>query len=183
MQDSYLNFQKRQMQKISPATFKHGVITAVYRQSWSADVVVEGDVQTVLKGIPMSSAVPYNVRVGQLCRIDMFDETNPKDSVVAYTYGTAPSSVWIVKTGTAYVTSNGQAIPHGLGQKPDFYILMGYGQVISLAGVTYGGIYTADYGSGGHPADATNIYSLLSGNVVVSAQCVWAALVIPNKNF
>jgi hypothetical protein len=177
MQDSYLNFQKRQLGKISPATFKHGVIAAVYRQSWSADVVVEGDMQTVLKNIPMSSAVPYNVRVGQLCRIDMFDETNPKDSVVAYTYGTAPSSNIIIKSSgpqLVAVSASGQAIPHGLGQVPDFYFLMGYGAT--------GGGYVADYGSGGNPANATNIYSLVIGQPG-TVNCVWMAFVILNKNF
>jgi hypothetical protein len=181
MQDSYLNFQKRQLNKISPATFKHGIIAAVYRQSWTADVIVEGDIQTILKNIPMSSAVPYNVQVGQLCRIDMFDETNPRDSVVAYTYGNAPSSnVLAVKMGTAFITGSGQGIAHGLGQVPDVYFLMGYGQYVSN-NTTYGGMYTADYGSGGHPADATYIYSLLSG-YSVAANCVWAAFILRNKN-
>ena len=179
MQDSYLNFQKRQLNKISPATFKHGIIAAVYRQSWTADVIVEGDIQTILKNIPMSSAVPYNVQVGQLCRIDMFDETNPRDSVVAYTYGTAPfSNILRVKTsgsGLVYVTAGGQAIPHGLGQVPDFYFLIGYGS-------TAGTGYVADYGSGGKPADATNIYSLAIGGNPGAINCVWAAFVILNKN-
>jgi hypothetical protein len=77
----------------SPATFKKAVIATVHSESATADVYIVGNAQSLLKNIPLSSAVDANdVKVGDKCRVDMFDETNPDDSVVAYTYGRKKSN-------------------------------------------------------------------------------------------
>jgi hypothetical protein len=70
------------------ATYKKGVIAKISLDTASADVTVVGSNQNVLKNIPFSSAIDLNdITVGDKCRIDMFDESNPSDSVIAYTYG------------------------------------------------------------------------------------------------
>lgn len=78
---------KIQNQKLLPATFKRGIISKVNLETFTADVYIIGNPQTILKDIPMSSAIDSNeVQAGQRCRIDMFDESNKSDMVVAYTY-------------------------------------------------------------------------------------------------
>lgn len=174
MQDAYLNFQKKQDRKIRAATFKHGIISAVYLQSWSADVIIEGDIQTILKNVPMSSAVPYTVQKGQLCRVDMFDESNPRDSIVAYTYGISPNPNFIVTSGSASVTNNQDPIAHGLGVVPDFYW-------VSAVGSTGGG-YDAYPPNSVKPADITNLYVHQWGSPG-TLSVDWMAVVVPKKNF
>jgi hypothetical protein len=79
----------KDMQNITgSATYKKGIIAKLYLDSASADVVIVGSNQTVLKNISFSSAIDLNdIMVGDKCRVDMFSEYNPSDSVIAYTYG------------------------------------------------------------------------------------------------
>ena len=87
MLDPYLNLVSKQNNKVTPATFKKGVISAVHTNSNTADVLVVGNNDTTLKNIPVSSVIILSVAdVGKRCRIDMFDETNPNDCVIAYLY-------------------------------------------------------------------------------------------------
>lgn len=84
---SYLQLHQQANEKVTPATFKRGIISAVNVHAMTADVQIVGNQSTVLKGIPLSSAInPATLSVGARCRIDMFSESNPNDCVVAYTY-------------------------------------------------------------------------------------------------
>lgn len=86
--DTYLGVHKKANDHTIPATFKRGIVSAINIQSGTMDVQIIGNQTTVLKGIQISSAVNiYTARIGDKCRIDFFDETNPNDAVVAYTYG------------------------------------------------------------------------------------------------
>lgn len=136
---------KASQNTLVPASNKKGIINQFYPESWTADVQIIGSVQTVLKGIPVSLAVSASdIKAGDRCRVDMFDETNPRDSVVAYTYGRAKYK----KTNSGFfshTTGTNVSVPHGLGIKPDFYCVSPQdsgGTVIYISQV----------------ADATNIY-------------------------
>jgi len=77
------------------ATFKKGILAKVYPDTATADVTIVGSTQSILKNIPMSSAVdPSDAKIGDRCRIDMFDESNPSDSVIAYIYGRKKSAAY-----------------------------------------------------------------------------------------
>ncbi len=121
MRESFRDTIKRQNQKLIPSTFKRGVITNVYVNMAQADVIIVGDEQTILKGIPLSSAInPKTIIAGDQCRIDMFDETNPNDMVIAYVYGRSQPKILTsfgsnsINNGTTSITFN-----HYLGFIPD----------------------------------------------------------------
>lgn len=147
--DAFLPTTKKVNDKITPASFKRGLIVALHPQSWTADVSIIGNTQTVLKNVPLSSAInPNEIQAGDKCRIDMFDETNQNDMVVAYTYGRRPKPltnsgfITITFTSTGGVDTS-QKIAHGLGSAP------------SMAGVS-----TYSYGVLAHvPADTGNFFS------------------------
>lgn len=72
---------------ITPASFKRGIVSAVYINNWTADVSIIGSTATTLKGIPISKALTAStVQAGMKCRVDFFSENVPGDAVLAYTY-------------------------------------------------------------------------------------------------
>ena len=88
MQDPARKQFEKAFGKTIPATFKKGIIAKLNTDLGTADVIIVGSNQTVLKNLPLSSAIDiYDIRLNDKCRVDMFDESNPQDSVVAYTYG------------------------------------------------------------------------------------------------
>ena len=99
-------------------SFKRGIIQKVYLDFWTADVQVVGSTQTLLKNIPLSSAVPLTVAIGDWCRLDLFDETNSSDMVVAYIYKRRATLFTTVNvtilggtaTGTAVVAANSMIV-------------------------------------------------------------------------
>lgn len=142
--DPYLKGVEKENKKVTPATFKRGLIVAVHNSSWSADVIVVGNNQTILKNIPLSSAInPNAIQAGDRCRIDMFDEVNQGDMVVAYTYGRKPSSLVHSGIYSAGITGSGTgvavSIPHGLGQVPTMVSVSSYALIGDLPGA---GVYT-----------------------------------------
>ena len=174
--DPYLKLVKKQNNKVTPATFKRGLIVNVYSTSWSADVIIIGNSQTILKNVPLSSAIsPSNIRAGDKCRIDMFDETNQDDMVVAYTYGRSPNTSVLVNHGFVSLNSgNYQAVAHGLSGTPNIISVSTWpGSVPSGGGEPAFAWVTQN----GTIADATNIYV----DVVSSAgvkEFYWAAAII-----
>ena len=88
--DPYLKIHGKANDRVTPATFKRGIINAIYAATGTADVQLVGNQSTVLKGIFFSSAVtPSKAKVGDKCRVDFFSEINPSDAVIAYLYGRA----------------------------------------------------------------------------------------------
>lgn len=78
---------KQQQRKLVRSTFKKGFINAVYPNSYTVDIYYAENPQQIMRNIPVAKSVAIStVRVQQRCRIDIFDETNPNDMVVAYTY-------------------------------------------------------------------------------------------------
>lgn len=79
-------FQEQQ-RKLVRSTFKKGFISAIHMGSNTVDVSYAESPQTIVRNIPIANSVSIStVIVGQRCRVDLFDETNPQDSVLAYTY-------------------------------------------------------------------------------------------------
>ena len=97
MQNSYRQVFHQTKEITSPATFKKAIVAQINRESATVDVTIVGNNQTVLKSLPISSAVTLDdLRIGDRCRVDMFDETNPQDAVIAYTYGRGRRPVYNV---------------------------------------------------------------------------------------
>ena len=113
---------------------------------------IVGNNQTVIRNIPVASSIDITkVNLGDRCRVDMFDEKNPNDMVVAYTY--AKPQVKKFSSGIFLVDHIGSTIPHGLGAVPD---------VISILENASGKVYQTA------PADSVNLYlkyDALAGNL------------------
>lgn len=111
---------KMQRDVLDRATFKKGIINAVNAQSCTADIYFAENPQTIIRNVKFSaSIIPSLVRAGDQCRVDLFDETNPNDMIVAHIYGrtfkqplTTLYSSGIGSFGAG--GSNSVTIPHGL---------------------------------------------------------------------
>lgn len=78
---------KNQHDKIVRSTFKKAYVNAVHASSRTVDVYFIENPQTIIRNIPVAGTVSIAaVLVGARCRIDIFDETNPNDMVMAYFY-------------------------------------------------------------------------------------------------
>lgn len=78
---------KEQQKKLVRATFKKAYVNAVNVSARTVDVYYAENPQTIIRNIPVADTVDITtVSVGRRCRVDLFDENNPLDSVMAYTY-------------------------------------------------------------------------------------------------
>lgn len=78
---------RKQQKKLIRATFKKGFINSVNVSGKTVDVYYAENPQTIIRNIPVADTVNISaVIIGKRCRIDIFDETNPSDSVMAFTY-------------------------------------------------------------------------------------------------
>jgi hypothetical protein len=78
---------KKQNEKLVRSSFKKGFIQAVNISSRTVDLSYAESPQTTLRNIPISDTINITtLQVGKRCRVDVFDETNPNDIVVSYTY-------------------------------------------------------------------------------------------------
>lgn len=78
---------KEQNKKEVRATFKKAFINAIHISANTVDVYFAENPQTIIKNIPISSGVDITQIIkGSRCRVDLFDETNPQDMVLAFTY-------------------------------------------------------------------------------------------------
>lgn len=162
---------KKQRDKLNRATFKKGFINAVNLNSTTADVYFAESNQTIVKNIPLAShIITDQIMIGDKCRVDVFDETNPNDMVIAYVYGrTIPYQKKVqFMTGNLSLNliSGSGTIAHGLGVIPDVF---GIWPFIGQAG----------YSSIDYPlatgADASNIdWTSSSTNTFVTAY--WFAI-------
>lgn len=126
---------EKQHNKLVRATFKKAIISNVNTAANTADVFFAQNPTTVIRAIPLASQiVASQVMVGDRCRVDVFDETNPNDMVVAYIYGRIMAIQKTLFNSGNYTFSNGQIfpvnIPHGLVDEngaaviPDVYGVM-----------------------------------------------------------
>ena len=115
----YQQIHEGQNKKLTPASLKKGVINAIYVSSWTADVQIIGGTSTILKNVPINLSLSLNdIKVGDRCKLDLFDETNPNDMVIAYTYGRAKFKK--SNSGSLSMAAGAVAtITHGLGIIPD----------------------------------------------------------------
>lgn len=161
--DGYLNLHGKANEKTSTATFKRGIINAIYPQQGTADVQIVGSHSTVIKGVFFSSGVnPNSVMVGDKCRIDMFSEINPADCVIAYTYGRKmTTSSHGVVTSTGSPTGTSVKINHGLNGVPTNVSFSPQLVIQGASPIT--NIVSANLDPN-KPVDATYIYILVFDN-------------------
>lgn len=90
MQVPYNQTFKDQNARLIPAGKKKAIISAVNVNQRQVDIYFINNPTTVIKGVPVSSNVNLtSASVGLVCKVDVFDETNQKDMIVAYLYGAA----------------------------------------------------------------------------------------------
>lgn len=78
---------KQQQQRLVRATFKKAFINAVHVSASTVDVAYAENPQTVIRNVPAAKSIDLStIFVGQRCRVDLYDETNPTDCVLAYVY-------------------------------------------------------------------------------------------------
>lgn len=79
---------KDQNKNLIPATFKKAVISAVNPTAFTADVVFSENPSNVIRSVSFAAHIDVTkVIQGDKCRVDVFDENNPRDMVIAYIYG------------------------------------------------------------------------------------------------
>ena len=67
---------------------RKGIVRSFDSASYTATVQIEGSLTTWLEDIPVSRGIPSGEMAnGRRCAVLFFDETNPKDAVVAAVYG------------------------------------------------------------------------------------------------
>ena len=87
MKVPYNTQYQQQNKKLIQASIKKAVITSVNIAARQVDLYFITNPGIVSKGVPVSSGVNLStIAAGTRCKVDIFDETNPKDMVVAYTY-------------------------------------------------------------------------------------------------
>lgn len=169
--DPYLDLHDKANKIVTPATFKRGIINAIHPVNGTVDVQLVGNQSTVLKNIYTSSAINLNtIRVGDKCRIDMFDETNPNDCVVAYVYGRQivdyAWGIYTIAVNTGGGASNIK-IPHTLGMIPTFATVSTDARIdMSAVGVQHAGVWVTNTGPNSVPFDNTYIYVTVSTSYV-----------------
>ncbi len=165
----YNRTYQNQNERLIPYSFKKAVISALYPNNNSADIAFVGNNQTIVKRVPLASNLNIaDINVGDRCKIDIFDPSNPNDMVLAYTYG-GKSSGPLFATGTATpsIGTVGDPIAHGLGVVPNcVFFIMTSTPGNGPGTVTYS-VWMPT------PPDSTNIY-LASFNHTVTVK--WYAI-------
>lgn len=171
---------KDQNKKLIRASFKKAFISSVNVSSNTADVYFAENPSTTIRNVPLASHIDSSSLVkGDRCRVDVFDETNPNDMVVAYIYGRSIKSGTLFKTGTQFYaggTTFPKNIAHGLVDKNGNGVVPDFFGVLIDSFVYYGPtnrtfLWWAD------AADATNIEVQSDGSPsTISATVYWFAI-------
>lgn len=126
---SYNSLYKQQNSKLIRATFKKAIINSINVSSNTANISIVGNSSTVIKNVPLASHILIsNLVVGDKCRVDLFDETNPTDMVIAYIYGRSMPYQKTVQFNSGFNIGVGvgtNKIAHGLGIVPDVSWVIG----------------------------------------------------------
>lgn len=135
-------------------------MTNVNPASNTVDVYFAQNPTTIVKNIPLASQVRANqVMIGDRCRVDMFDESNPNDCVCAYIYGRKFPPTAIFANGEGVTSGTGSfSVPHGLGFTPSIYFLFGI-----IGGGTAEATFL-DFTRGAGQADNLNLYAFAQQN-------------------
>lgn len=168
--ESFNDILKKGRNKTTPATFKRGVINTIHPNG-TADVQIVGNHSTILKGLYFSSAVnPSLARPGDKCRVDMFSEINPNDSVIAYIYGRqfTPLINKGYVTGS-YTAGTQYSVKHGLGVVPNIYTI---DNLPYLEGGTNVAALALDFST---PPNDTYLYFKPGGSGLLTLTFFWFA--------
>lgn len=93
MEISYNDIFKNQNKRLIPESAKRAIISKVNIIQRQADIQLVNNPETVIKNVAVSNAVDItSLAVGDRVKIDIFDEGNTKDMVIAYSYSGKPVS-------------------------------------------------------------------------------------------
>jgi hypothetical protein len=88
---------QRQNKRLIPDVLRKAVISRVNIAQRQADIYFINNPETIMQNVPFSNSVDLTTLVpGSKVVVDLFSEVNPKDIVIAYAYGGAPSSAGVV---------------------------------------------------------------------------------------
>lgn len=83
----YNKIYQMQDKNLIPSVFKKAVISSINLQNRSVNIYIVGSSQTIINNVPLAKSVDITtIQQGQRCRVDFFDESNPRDMVIAYVY-------------------------------------------------------------------------------------------------
>lgn len=78
---------EKQQSKLVRATFKKAFISSVNASARNADIVFAENPNNIIRAVPLATHISTaNILLNQRCRVDIFDETNNRDMVIAYLY-------------------------------------------------------------------------------------------------
>jgi hypothetical protein len=101
MRVPYNEIYKNQTSKLVPAMNKKAIIARINSSAHTVDIYYPNNPQTIIKNIQVASGVDMSkLLVGGQCKIDLFDEANPKDIIVSYAYNNSKSSTSLGSTAT-----------------------------------------------------------------------------------
>lgn len=87
MRVSYNEIFRDQNKNLIPDAFRKAIISNVNVKARTVDIYFVKNPETTITGVPVSSLLTVSTSmIGQRCKVDIFDEVNSKDMVVAYTY-------------------------------------------------------------------------------------------------
>lgn len=161
MLPSYPEFERSKSKKFDALIARKGIVSRINFETWTADIQVIGDTQSVVKNVPLSGGIPLSISVGDRCGLQTFDESNPDDIIVSFVYGRRLRPLTSAGSASIPVAVN-TSVPHGLGFIPN---MVSYVKADATANTFYER----------QPPDATNLYLTgLTGTVVVR----WYAAVL-----
>ena len=97
---------EQQQAKLVKATHKLGVVNGINIAARTLNVAFTENPQTIVKNIPVASGINMkNITVGMQCRVDLFNETNSGNMVVAYIIGQTNTVGQINNLGTVGAAS------------------------------------------------------------------------------
>lgn len=78
---------QQQQKRLVRATFKKAFISAINIGSRTVDVYFAENAQTIIRNVPVATQISMSTLVvGARCKVDVFDETNPNDMAIAYSW-------------------------------------------------------------------------------------------------
>lgn len=107
MQVPYNQIFKDQNGNLIPSSIKKAIVSSVNVTLRQANIYYINNPETVIQNVPLSNTVDATALTpGDKVKVDIFDETNPKDIVIAYSYGGSSNAT----RGTLVAGTNGQVI-------------------------------------------------------------------------
>lgn len=93
MQVPYNEMYQKQNTKLIPDTQRKAIVSSVNQGQRQVNLYFVNNPNSIVKNVSVSASIDIgSLAPGTKVKVDVFDETNPNDMVVAYAYGGTASS-------------------------------------------------------------------------------------------